>query len=165
MERWRLGSASLKTVSTNWEHVYMRPEVNWNWFEISNHLKSFSVYMAVSLRSTLRSQTPFKNLTFPWNKCHYVELEPLRIQTTKTYTAFLKKDKYLKKKKNLVNQSDLASKFDLPESKAFFANSFPKRIIIILIIYLHHLGGCIRQIKRQIYLWFLSGKVHKTLHW
>ena len=36
LERRCLGSASLKTVSTKSEHVYMRPEVNWNRFEISN---------------------------------------------------------------------------------------------------------------------------------
>ena len=118
------------------------------------------MYKMVLFRIIQAQNQNIEFFTFPWNKCHYVELEPLRIQTTKTYTAFLKKDKYLKKKKNLVNQSDLASKFDISESKAFFANSFPKRIIIILIIYLHHLGGCIRQIKRQIYLWFHSGKVH-----
>ena len=58
--------------------------------------------------------------------------------------------KYLQKKKFLVNLSDLLSKFIFSKLKAFFPNSFPKRLISILSIYLHHSGECIRQIKRQI---------------
>ena len=40
LERRCLGSASLKTVSTKSEHVYMRPEVNSNRFENSNRLEN-----------------------------------------------------------------------------------------------------------------------------
>ena len=52
------------------DHVYMRPEVNSNRFEISNRFEKLfrvhgnfatAVYMAISLRPTLNSQTPFKN--------------------------------------------------------------------------------------------------------
>ena len=39
LERRCLGSASSKTVSTNWEHVYMRPEVKSNRFEVSNRFE------------------------------------------------------------------------------------------------------------------------------
>ena len=74
----------------------------------------------------------------------------MEIQNVESSTAFLKKGKYLEKERFLVNLSDLMSKFILSELKAFFANPFPKRLISIPSIYLHHLGECIRQIKRQL---------------
>ena len=62
---WKYNDASIVKRSTgeigfpiNLEHVYMRPEVNSNRFEI---FKSRSVYIAISLRATLKSQTAFKN--------------------------------------------------------------------------------------------------------
>ena len=39
----------------------MGPEVNSNRFENSNRFKNCSVYMAISLRATLKSQAAFKN--------------------------------------------------------------------------------------------------------
>ena len=76
-----------------------------------------------------------------------MELEPVELQNAKTSTAFLKKGKYIKKEKFLVNLSDLISEVLFPELKACFANPFPKRLMSILSIYLHHLTGFIRQIK------------------
>ena len=52
------------------------------------------------------------------------------------------------------------SKFIFSELKAFFMNPFPKRLISIPSIYLHHLGECIRQIKRQIQPYLLSGNAY-----
>ena len=43
------------------KHVYMRPEVNSNRFEIKTALKCRSVYMAISLQATLKAQIAFKN--------------------------------------------------------------------------------------------------------
>ena len=78
-----------------------------------------------------------------WEVCHYVKLEPVEIQNAKTSTVSLKRDKYLEK--------DLMSMFIFSELKAFFANLFSKdSSFSILRIYLHHLGGCIRELKRQI---------------
>ena len=77
-------------------------------------------------------------------------MEPVEIQNAKTSTAFLKKGRYLEKEKFLANLSDLMSKFIFSELKTCFANPFPKRLISILSIYLHDLGGCMRQIKLQI---------------
>ena len=78
----------------------------------------------------------------------YMELSPPRYKIRKLQQLFLKKGKYLEKKKVLVNLSHMMLKF--LELKEFFENPFPKRLISILSIYLHHSGGYIRQIKRQI---------------
>ena len=66
------------------------------------------------------------------------------------FDIFLKKGKYVEKEKFLVNSSDLMSKSISSELKAFFSNPFLERLISILSIYFHDLGGCIRQIKLQI---------------
>ena len=54
------------------------------------------------------------------------------------------KVKYYENETFLVNRSDFMSKFTFSELKAFFANPFPKRLIIILSnlsIYFHRLRG------------------------
>ena len=66
------------------------------------------------------------------------------------FDIFLKKGKYVEKEKFLVNSSDLMSKSISSELKTFFSNPFLERLISILSIYFHDLGGCIRQIKLQI---------------
>ena len=50
----------------------------------------------------------------------------------------------------LANLSNLMSKFIFSELKACFAKPFPKGLISVLSVYLHHLGRCIGQIKLQI---------------
>ena len=70
-----------------------------------------------------------------------------RYKIPKLRQLFWRTENISKRKNYLVNLSDLMSKFTFSELKASFANPFPKRLISILSIYLHHLGGCIRQIK------------------
>ena len=78
-----------------------------------------------------------------------MELEPVETQNVKTLTASLKE--MSQEGKFMVNLSELMSEFIFSELKAFLANLFSKdSSVSILSIYLHHLGRCIRQIKRQI---------------
>ena len=58
-----------------------------------------------------------------------MKLESMEIQSAKTSTTFLKKGKDLEKERFLVNLSDLMSKFIFSELKAFFTNTFSKRLI------------------------------------
>ena len=57
---------------------------------------------------------------------------------------------FLIKEKFFLNLPNLMSKFIFSKLKVRFANPFPKRLFSVLSSYLHHLGGCIRQIKRHI---------------
>ena len=95
LERRCLGSASSKTVSTNWEHVYMRPKTG---SRSQTALKNCSVYMVLSLRSTLRSQTSFKNVFV------YIWICDLRFE----FRNFLNRDKilmHMRKWQLLINTS------------------------------------------------------------
>ena len=71
----------------------------------------------------------------------------MEIRNAKTLTTLLKNGKYLEKEKLLLNLSDLTRKFIFSKLKACFANPFPKSLIGIFIIYLHHLGECIEKNK------------------
>ena len=118
-----------------------------------------------------------KPCTVRWHSCYYEELEPVELGNTKTSTKFLMIGKHLKMEK--VNLSDLTSKFFFSELKVCVANHFPKILISILSICLHHSvlnfiihhqystflpSSIIRQIKRQIWPPCLfSGNVW-TLH-
>ena len=113
-----------------------------------------------------------KLFTVTWNACYYEELEPRKLQNTKTSTTFSKISKHFKKEK--VNLSDLTSKFILFRIESMFCKTFPKNTSQYFSIYLHHSvftliihhqyflylpSYIIIQIKRQIWPCLFYGKV------
>ena len=81
--------------------------------------------------------------------CQYIELESAEIQNTKTSEAFLKRGESIENEKLLLNLSDIKVFFRI---EGILSKTFVKRTISIVGIRLlfHFLGGCIRQITRQI---------------
>ena len=77
-----------------------------------------------------------KLFTVTWNACYYEELEPRKLQNTKTSTNFSKISKHFKKEK--VNLSDLTSKFILFRIESMFCKTFPKNTSQYSQLYLHH---------------------------
>ena len=84
-----------------------------------------------------------KLFTITWNACYYEELEPRKLQNTKTSTTFSKISKHFKKEK--VNLSDLTSKFILFRIESMFCKTFPKNtsqysqyLLSSFSIYLNH---------------------------
>ena len=79
--------------------------------------------------------------------CQYIELESAEIQNTKTSEAFLKRGESIENEWLLLKLSDMKVFFRI---EGILSKTFLKKAISIVGIRFHFLGGCIRQITRQI---------------
>ena len=132
LENFRLVLLIKKLLMTFYKDLRVNSKLNTGW---SNFLAKtlwdlFCDFMGkITLIRISHAQTQIAKLVIAsWKSCHYVELEPVESQNTKTSTAVSKKGKHLEKEKFLVNLCELMAIFFLSRIEIIVIKTFLKKI-------------------------------------